>query len=151
VSQVGGFKPAAGSFLRQYAQPGLHWLWLLVAFQLAIPASYYLRSDAADERFAWRMFSAVRVEQCDVRAYLTPSSGERERVDLARVLHSGWITGLERGRRRVIERFLSGQCRPGQVHQTELRRACEDAAGRRTLERFHMDCASSRFSREVAP
>src|SRR5689334_3405160 len=44
-------------------RPSLSWLWLLVAVQVAIPASYYLvREDADDERFAWRMFSAVRLK-----------------------------------------------------------------------------------------
>ena len=75
-------------------------LWLVVALQLAIPASYYFRSERDDERFAWRMFSAVRVKRCEVE--LRARHGESwEEVDLDRLLHASWQTALERGRKRV--------------------------------------------------
>ncbi|MBW2464764.1 MAG: hypothetical protein JRH11_24155, partial [Deltaproteobacteria bacterium] len=32
-----------------------------LAFQLLLPLRYYMGSDEFDERFAWRMFSPIRM------------------------------------------------------------------------------------------
>lgn len=146
MSAHGGASPAANA---PREQSSFHWLWLLVAFQVLVPASYYVRGERSDERFAWRMFSAVRVERCKVRASVFDAGGERERIELEHTLHSGWITGLERGRKRVIERFLSRLCTDRASQESELKRSCEDAVGGRRLERFRMQCASQRMSHEV--
>lgn len=107
-------------------QPAL-WLWLLVALQVAIPASYYLRADRDDERFAWRMFSAVRLRRCEVRAH-DVKRGERHQVELPRVLHASWIRSLERGRASVIERFLAARCAAG-ADEAQLERSCREPSG----------------------
>jgi hypothetical protein len=99
----------------------------LVALQIAIPASYYLRSDRDDERFAWRMFSAVRLRRCEVVAYDVDEGG-RARVELKRVLHASWIRSLERGRANVIERFLATRCR-ARVRESVLERRCTEPSG----------------------
>lgn len=128
------------------------WLWLLVALQLAIPASYYLRAAPDDERFAWRMFSAVRVKSCGVRAFAIDRAGERSRIDLDASLHSAWVRSLERGRERVIGRLLSQRCVADQAARTELLRSCEDAAQRAAGgERFSLDCATGKLAREPMP
>jgi hypothetical protein len=122
--------------LRSYA-----WLWLLVAVQVAIPASYYLRSsDLEDERFAWRMFSDVRLMRCRVRASVLGPHGRTD-LSLGRTLHSSWIHGLERGRRRVIERYLSSRCAPA-VQAAVLDRSCADVRATRVpRERYIYDCS----------
>jgi hypothetical protein len=38
-----------------------------VGLQVALPLSYYLGDDRFDERFAWRMFSPVRLSECRVK------------------------------------------------------------------------------------
>lgn len=109
------------------ARPAL-WLWLLVLVQVAIPASYYVRADRDDERFAWRMFSSVRMRRCEVSAFDVRDDGLRMRVPLAEVLHASWIRSLERGRRNVIERFLATRCAP-LVREGYLERRCREPSG----------------------
>ena len=63
---------------------------LFVAFQLAVPLSYYLRADPYDERFAWRMFSDLRVHHCETVA-TEVRDGQATTVVLGRVIHYAWI------------------------------------------------------------
>jgi hypothetical protein len=105
-------------------------LWLLVALQVAIPASYYLvREDRDDERFAWRMFSAVRLTRCEVSAWDEHGPGDSRSIPLSRALHASWIRSLERGRQAVIERFLASRCRELDVVGSKLDRDCKSPAG----------------------
>ncbi len=136
----------------QPRQRGARWLWLLVLAQLAIPAAYYLGGERDDERFAWRMFSAVRVQRCSVLAFAVATSGEKTPVNLDAALHSAWIRALERGRERVIERFLGQHCARSRGTRVDLLRSCKDAARRATgRERFSIDCPSGKLSREPQP
>lgn len=127
-------------------------LWLLVSIQIAIPASYYLlRSDRDDERFAWRMFSAVRVKKCKV----TITEIERQRrlpVDLKHSFHSAWVHALERGRERVIEASLERRCERRGVVEAVLERSCQDAARRTLASEFaRMKCADGQLTMEHTP
>ena len=58
--------------------------WLLL--HVSVPLSYYLSSDIYDERFAWRMFSAVRVQECSLDARETTASGSVRPIALQSVL-----------------------------------------------------------------
>ncbi len=112
-------------------------LVVAVALQLLVPLTYYLRDDPYDERFAWRMFSAIRVERC--RATATEWRGDVEvPIDLARVVHAAWQQHIERHRRPVIERFLEARCATG-VSRVRITNRCIDARGAplapRTYER----------------
>jgi hypothetical protein len=95
------------------------------------------------------MFSAVRVQKCRVAAFENQSgddSAERP-IELEVVLHSAWIHGLERGRTRVIERFLATRCQNPEISEVELFRRCADVARiERGIERFHMRCAARELS-----
>jgi hypothetical protein len=126
-------------------------LWLVVALQIAIPASYYLRGarERDDERFSWRMFSAVRVKRCDVD--LRVRQGEQwSDLDLDRLIHASWQTALERGRKRVIEHLLEMRCAAGHAEAAELLRSCKDARGKRLpRERTRLDCARRVWSFEA--
>jgi hypothetical protein len=120
------------------------WLWLLVGLQVAVPASYYLvRDDRDDERFAWRMFSSVRLKHCDVRVIDRIADGTLRPVDLPRSLHASWIRSLERGRSRVIERFLATRCQAPSAIGAVLERRCQGASGQPLPdEQYHYECGT---------
>ncbi|MDW8246449.1 MAG: hypothetical protein RMJ84_07720, partial [Sandaracinaceae bacterium] len=66
-------------------------LWVMV--HVLIPLRYYLwpGHDRYDERFSWRMFSAVRVERCRVKAWVEESKGERL-INLPKLLPMPWVS-----------------------------------------------------------
>ncbi|MFT3923535.1 MAG: hypothetical protein QM778_13460 [Myxococcales bacterium] len=133
---------------RRYA-----WWWLVVALQIAIPASYYLRSaNLDDERFAWRMFSGVRLKHCSVSAREHGEQLRNRSVPLRGALHGSWVHAIERGRERVIERFLSSRCSPS-VSQVTLERRCEGVDDSRIYERevYEYACASQVLRQQEIP
>lgn len=81
--------------------------WL--AAQLAIPLGYYVDPDPMDERFAWRMFSPVRMVRCSVRVEEAPD-GVRRPVRLSQELHTVWINLLKRGRPAVVQQLARQRC-----------------------------------------
>lgn len=97
--------------------------WLAV--QLAVPCGYYLaRRDPHDERFAWRMFSPMRMIKCDPRFTI-----DGNRVDLGKRFHEAWLELAMRGRYAVLEAMGARLCEelPGQRIELEL--VCKDVAG----------------------
>ena len=119
-----------------------------MAVQVAIPASYYFgRGGQDDERFAWRMFSAIRLKRCSVDAFDGEIGADAARVDVARAVHASWSGSLARGRQRVIEAFLATRCaRPG-VAVASLTRRCQSPSGRRLPVRaYRYECASGHLS-----
>jgi hypothetical protein len=123
-----------------------------VALQIAIPASYYLRdADHDDERFAWRMFSGVRLKRCTalVREH---RGGKVAPVTLRGVLHSSWIHALERGRVRVIEQFLRSRCDRG-AESVLMERRCQSVERGRDLEPeiYQLNCQTHAFQVGGAP
>ncbi|MDB4976346.1 MAG: hypothetical protein JWN48_4687 [Myxococcaceae bacterium] len=118
--------------------------------QLAIPSSYYLlRDDPDDERFAWRMFSSVRLTRCEVSAFERGSEGVRRPIDLPRSLHASWIRSLERGRVRVVRQFLATRCAGPGVAGSGLDRHCKSPAGRPLATvQYQYDCATQRLEGE---
>lgn len=89
----------------------------VVLFNVALPLSYYIgRSDSPlapyDERFAWRMFSPVRIARCQVDLFDASSGGLRE-IPLTRELHVVWINLLKRARPSVVDRALDKFCGEG--------------------------------------
>lgn len=122
-------------------------LWSLVALQVLVPSLYYWREQSVDdERFAWRMFSALRFRRCRVEAQEEDRAGAHA-LDLAVVLHASWIGLLQRGRRDVIERLLESRCREPERTGATLLRACLELDGTRVpLERYQYTCATGLFS-----
>lgn len=125
--------------------------WLVVVWvgaQLLIPLRYYLGADRYDERFSWRMFSAVRLESCAVEVEeWTTRLGEVEhvRVDLLRVLPVTWVALLRRRRAAVVTRFLETRCaRPGtqRVHLTSRCAGMSDGPPSVTVRAI--ECAAAR-------
>ena len=66
---------------------------LVLGLAVLIPLTYYLRDDPYDERFAWRMFSGVRLQECDATVFETRGEAERA-VDPYQVVPAGWVTAL---------------------------------------------------------
>ncbi len=124
-------------------------LWL--AYHLLVPLRYYVLPDhdSYDERFSWRMFSAVRVQRCEVVVEETVVDGRR-RVNLQTVLPMPWIALVERNRPAVQRELLEFRCASSN-HPTivEIRSACIEPSGepapplRRTL-----DCTSGELTEE---
>ena len=81
--------------------------WL--ALMLALPLSYYVGGHVEDERFAWRMFSTVRLTRCQVEIE-ERIDGDWHPVPLSRVLHTACITHLQRGPPGVGARFVEARC-----------------------------------------
>ncbi|MCA9615252.1 MAG: hypothetical protein KC586_20995, partial [Myxococcales bacterium] len=82
----------------------------VLALQLFVPLTYYLQTgDPYDERFAWRMFSAVRMYSCRTTATETVDGAERA-ISLSSTLHQAWVNHLARNRRDVVVAFLDAHC-----------------------------------------
>lgn len=104
----------------------------LVALQLLIPLTYYLRDDPYDERFAWRMFSGVRLHRCQTEAF--DLNGEQARpIRLPQVIHRAWINHLSRNRRSVVHAFLERRCEDGEGEAVRVVNRCVTPS-RRELE-----------------
>ncbi|MCE9577515.1 MAG: hypothetical protein K8W52_30480 [Deltaproteobacteria bacterium] len=97
--------------------------WLAV--QLLLPCCYYLtRRDPHDERFAWRMFSPMRMIKCDPRFTV-----DGARVDLGKRFHEAWIELAGRGRYSVLEAMGARLCKEMPGQRIELELVCKDVAG----------------------
>jgi hypothetical protein len=81
----------------------------IIAVQVWLPASYYLSDDVYDERFAWRMFSSVRMTRCDFDLY-DASNGGLQRISLTKTNHIVWSNLAKRARLSVIEKLVQIAC-----------------------------------------
>ena len=89
----------------------LAFIHVFLVLQLAAPLSYYTcRRDQNDERFAWRMFSPVRMLRCSTKLMV---GEERKPVRLGGVFHEAWLTVASRGRREVITSMAEELCARG--------------------------------------
>jgi hypothetical protein len=83
---------------------------LIAAFllvQALLPLDYYcVRRDFHDERFAWRMFSPMRMTKCRLAVTV-----DKQPVDLGATFHEAWIEIAQRGRATVIEEIAHKLCR----------------------------------------
>lgn len=126
-------------------EPRRAWIRAFVAgflgLQLLIPATYYASPDPFDERFSWRMFSAVRVIRCRTLVSETTTEGSRRSVDLRRVIHQAWITNLSRNRADVIGAFLERRCEEDDVAAVTLVNQCVNVeGGRMPMLTWDRDC-----------
>jgi hypothetical protein len=123
---------------------GLVVLALWLALHVYAPLSYYLSDDVYDERFAWRMFSAVRVQDCSVDARETVSGSERP-IALQSVLPAPWVSLLQRDRPAVVTRFLTWRC-ASEAHPDSVSvvHACRSASGDALPPEHHVITCSSR-------
>jgi hypothetical protein len=122
-----------------------------LAWQVVLPLRYYLAESRRDERFAWRIFSALAIApyRCDVRVQEF-AAGERtgRAVDLSRTLHDAWTAALRQGQDAVVDRFLHARCRSSSlVEAVEFSRLCrrEDGAPAPYMH-VRLDCLSGAIS-----
>ncbi len=96
----------------------------IIAFllvQLLLPLHYYvLRRDPHDERFAWRMFSPMRMAECQV-----VFSVDKKPVELGNKFHEAWLNVAERGRAVVIEEMAHKLCRDNPGKPVDVRMQCK--------------------------
>ncbi|MBX3156184.1 MAG: hypothetical protein KF773_09305 [Deltaproteobacteria bacterium] len=80
---------------------------LVVVGGLALPIHYYMPAhrDPHDERYAWRMFSPMRMAKCDAK--VTKNGAP---LDPYTEFHEAWVTLAKRGRFHVIERMGEHLC-----------------------------------------
>ena len=93
----------------------------VVLSQLLIPLHYYTaRRDPHDERFAWRMFSPMRMAQCtpDVRI-------DGKKFELGGEFHEAWIETAKRGRFRVVEQMGARLCKKNPGAEVTIRLTCK--------------------------
>ena len=91
---------------------------LMVASQLLLPLHYYLaRRDKHDERFAWRMFSPMRMAHCQPNVTI-----DGRATALESQFHEAWIDLAVRGRFVVVEAMGAKLCadHPGSVVRVSL-------------------------------
>ena len=102
---------------------------VFLALQVLIPLRYYLGDDTFDERFSWRMFSAVRVVECDTQAFETRDDQGEQRVNLPELLQSGWISNLKRNRDVVVRAYLRRRCEETGTREVRVVNNCTSAEG----------------------
>lgn len=91
---------------------------LFVTAQLLLPLTYYVaRRDPHDERFAWRMFSPMRMARC-----FTTFRMDGVRQNLGAEFHEAWLELANRGRFVVIEAMGKRMCaeHPGKAIEVSL-------------------------------
>lgn len=77
-----------------------------LGWQLLFPLRYYLGDDPFDERFAWRMFSPVRLVSCDVRLL----DADHRPINLSQGVHVVWVNLLKRARLQVLDAVADRLC-----------------------------------------
>ena len=123
---------------------------LFLAYQVAMPLRYYVTGRGLDERFSWRMFSSVRMLDCDVDVdeHVRQADGGTEQRDvvLKKEVQVAWIGLLERGRELVIEKLLERRCGEQDVVKVDYSLACVSPDGQKlpAINR-HMLCSDKRL------
>lgn len=119
---------------------------VFLALQIGLALGYYVSDDPYDERFAWRMFSTIRLTRCatDVRAI--DDTGRIEEVKLQKHLAVAWISHIRRNRDRVVRKFLEDQCTPPTA-RLELTNGCLTPDGTRESHRWRIQCETLEIER----
>lgn len=88
--------------------------------QALAPLHYYtVRRDVHDERFAWRMFSPMRMTQCRWAVSI-----DKQPITLGTQFHEAWLEMVGRGRMTVIEQMAAKLCRANLGKPVEVTLDC---------------------------
>lgn len=97
----------------------------MLALNVLGPLHYYVvTTDPYDERFAWRMFSPVRMLRCEADFRL-----DGQPVDLSANIHSAWITLVQRGRSDVTQAVADRLCLINPAKALTLDYRCREVGG----------------------
>ena len=77
--------------------------------QVALPLAYYADENVYDERFAWRMFSSVRMTNCKFQLSSRTASGLTP-LPLAKEYHVVWLNLAKRARIDVVNSMIDRAC-----------------------------------------
>ena len=111
---------------------------VFVTAQLLLPLHYYLvRSDKHDERFAWRMFSPMRMTTCTSSLRI---DGQPTRLEGQ--FHEAWLSLMARGRGSVIEAVGKRLCERNPGKAVELTVTCNYIDSEPRMFGGHNVCAS---------
>ena len=119
-----------------------------LAVQVALPVSYYLGDDIWDERFAWRMFSTVRLTGCDSGALREFGGSKTQRVLIWRDVQLAWRNLIERNRDQVARAWLRRQCRQTSASEMQVWTVCTRPGGERSRHVWTRKCESGELERE---
>lgn len=118
-----------------------------LGLQLALPVSYYLGEDRFDERFAWRMFSSIRMTDCQLKARRAAGPNEFDEVEVYRDIQIAWANLIKRNRGEVARAYLERRCELGESPQVELRTVCRSPDGTSTRHTWRARCESGKIER----
>lgn len=79
----------------------------VLVFQILLPLRYYVGDDLFDERFSWRMFSPIRMVDCEVDWF---EGSNRAPVDVESELHMVWRNLMGRARLDVVNGYADSRC-----------------------------------------
>jgi hypothetical protein len=122
---------------------------VFLAFQIAMPLRYYLGDHGYDERFSWRMFSTVRLQQCEMQISERGVNADpvfRE-VQVRQDVQAAWVNLLERVRMPVVKKYLERRCERQHATEVSYTRRCTDTDGSAIpIQTLRMDCSSRELS-----
>jgi hypothetical protein len=123
-----------------------------LAYQVGMPLRYYLGERGYDERFSWRMFSTLRLQQCEMQvSEVNAGSAEWKDVQVQSDVQVAWVSLLERVRKPVVEKYLQRRCEQQGVERVAYSRRCTNTDGSPLpAQKLMMDCAE-RELREGGP
>ena len=108
-SSPGLAERASADGIASHERRALIFIHVFLALQLLLPLSYYtVRSDHNDERFAWRMFSSIRMTTCQVEFRTGPDQSPVR--NLHGIFHEAWLGLARRGRQSVINAMAQHLC-----------------------------------------
>ena len=102
----------------------------VLLLQIGVPLSYYVSGRSYDERFSWRMFSTLRLRDCQVEVIEHVPGAEARRVNVERDVHIAWLRLLERMRTGVVDAYLRRRCEGSDVQRVDFAARCQDTDGR---------------------
>lgn len=121
---------------------------VFVVFLAAMPATYYLGNDRFDERFAWRMFSSVRLTNCDATARETPVDGAPREFDIYRDVQIAWYKLIQRNRDAVVRAYLRRRCEDRTIDAARIRTVCRAPDGSKSRHVWSIDCDDRSIDRK---
>lgn len=131
-------------------RPAAIFIAVVLGLQVSLALSYYLGDDRFDERFAWRMFSTVRLTRCMTTAAERVQGNPAERrIVLTKSLAVGWVNNIKRNRDRVIRKFVETRCELPGVDRVRVQNTCKLPGEPGTRHQWVMDCQTGEIEREV--